>query len=54
MWLVKGYITKLKSHLMNWALVVASMLKEKIHRQKVKGLKSGSIDIFDFNYKELG
>lgn len=53
MWLVKGYIAKLKSHLMNWALVAASMLRKKTHRQEVKGSKSGSIDIFDFSYEEL-
>jgi hypothetical protein len=53
MWLVKGYITELKGHLMNWAIVVASTTREKVHRQEVKGLKNRSIDIFDFNYGEL-
>ncbi len=53
MWLVKGYITKLKGHFVNWALVVASTPREKAHRQEVKGLKSGSIDIFHFSDEEL-
>ncbi|CAK9228375.1 unnamed protein product [Sphagnum troendelagicum] len=53
MWLVKGYITELKGHLENWAIAIASTTREKAHRQEVKGLKSRSIDIFDFNYGEL-
>ncbi len=46
MWLVKGYITELKGHFVNWALIVPSTIKEKARKQEVKGLKSGSIDNF--------
>jgi hypothetical protein len=53
MWLVKGYITKLKGHFVNWALIVPSTIKEKACKQEVKGLKSGSIDIFHFSYENL-
>jgi hypothetical protein len=53
MWLVKGYIAKLRGHLVNWALIIASMPREQARRQEVKGLKSGSINIIDFSYKEL-
>jgi len=53
MWLVKGYITELKGHLENWAIAIASTTREKARRQEVKGLKSRSIDIFDFNRGEL-
>ncbi len=53
MWLVKGYITKLKGHLKNWAIATTSTTRAKAHRQEVKELKSRSIDIFDFNCGEL-
>jgi hypothetical protein len=53
MWLVKRYIAKLKGHLVNWALVATSTPRKKARKQKVKGLKNGSTNIFEFNYEEL-
>lgn len=50
---MKGYITELKGHLENCAITIASTTRKKARKQEVKGLKSRSIDIFDFNCGEL-
>jgi len=51
LWLVKGYIAQLKGNLMKWAIATITIAKEKAHKQQVNGLKSGSINLSDFNWK---
>jgi hypothetical protein len=51
LWLVKGYIAQLKGNFMKWAMATLTTAKEKAHRQQVNGLKSGSINLSNLNWK---